>query len=161
MYDSTIFLASRNVFLYLHHSSFSFLYAIWSWKHGMVFLAVWAFGFIRAIFHFVIWVFMPHLPCLWHLLQLSLWCLYFWHLMHLKGAGMLCSTLSKQYPIFTSLGIIGLLNVKMCLYFFTNVFKWLFFYNLWLLAFLRLFLFPLVLLSIWSIWSIVQIGPAF
>ena len=57
--------------------------------------------------------FSPHLVHVSHPLQASLWCPYFWHFKHFSNAGTYCSILSKQYLVFTSLGVWSWLNVKM------------------------------------------------
>ena len=59
---------------------------------------------------------MPQLPYVGRPLKLSLRCPYFLHLQHLKGAAMYYSILSRQYPIFTFLGIIDLSNVMLSVY---------------------------------------------
>ena len=58
--------------------------------------------------------FLLHLAHVYYPLQASLWCPYFWHLKHLRSARIYCSTLSRKYLIFTSLGIWGWLNVRIC-----------------------------------------------
>ena len=60
-------------------------------------------GFLGTNFLCVVWVsLVPLFPYVRCLLQLSMWCPYLWHLKHLKGAGIYCFTLLKQYLIFIS-----------------------------------------------------------
>ena len=126
MLDSTIFLASKIVMFLLNLISIkfplSFVYDTKSWKHGMVFLAVWAFGIVGTIFLCGVWVplitlstwqmFSVALPMVPILMRFKTW-----------GCGDILFYLLRKYPILTFLEIIDLLKSQiecMYLYLFTT-----------------------------------------
>ena len=79
----------------------------------MVLLTVWTFEFIRAIFLYVVEVVFTALCTYMSAFASFPVEVIFWYLKHFRSAGMYCSTLLKQYPIFTSLAIWGWLNGRM------------------------------------------------
>ena len=98
-----IFLYSKNVTFLLYFTSIIYLSF---YKRRKILSAVGTVNFLCAI-QLCVWFrsFLPHFPHVYHPLQASLLCRNFWHLKHFKAAGIYCSTLLRQYPIFPSLGL--------------------------------------------------------
>ena len=104
----------RNVIFLLYTTSISLLCSQQSLENAgwfsCQFLHLLLFG--QSSFDGFVCFFWPHFLHVRHPLLLSQWWLYLWHLKLFKGAGMYCSTFLSQCSIFTSLGILGWLKVK-------------------------------------------------